>query len=284
MDSPSPIWLSYSRISLFQKCPRAYYITYLYRDPRNNRKVSLITPHLALGSAVHSVLESLSTLPVATRLKTSLVERFETAWERVSGKKGGFASEGEESTFKKKGQAMLRRVIEHPGPLLKKAVKINSELPSYWLCEKDGLKLCGRLDWLEYLEDQDAVRIIDFKTGSTEESVSSLQLPIYYLLASNCQPRKVAGASYWYIARDDYPSPQALPDPLQSSELVLKAGKEIRLATSLERFKCKTGGCKTCRPLEKILSGEAEYVGEGEFNTDLYALFNSGESVTSQIL
>ena len=181
---------------------------------------------------------------------------------------------------------MLRRVMEHPGPLVNKAVKIKMDLPYYWISEEDNLILCGKLDWLEYLEAEDSVHIIDFKTGVGEESVDSLQLPIYHLLAHNCQTRGVKKASYWYIGRDDYPVEKKLPDLDKSRELVLKVGKEIKLARSLERFKCPDGqsGCKHCTPLEKIVRGEAIYVGAGDYNTDLYVTGESMDPRASEIL
>ncbi len=286
MDKFSAVWLSHSSINNFKNCPRAYYLNSIYRDPISGHKVNLVTPSMALGSAVHEVLESLSTIPVATRFDTSLIERFNTAWKKVSGQMGGFSDEGTEASYKKRGEDMLRRVMAHKGPLAEKAVKIKMDLPYYWISEEDNLILCGKLDWLEYLESEDSVHIIDFKTGVGEESVDSLQLPIYYLLAHNCQTRAVKKASYWYIARDDFPVEKKLPDLDKSKELVLKIGKEIKLARQLERFKCPGGeaGCKHCLPLEKILRGESVFVGTGDYGTDLYANFNNSTLPSSEIL
>lgn len=288
MDKFTAVWLSHSSISNFKNCPRAYYLSTIYRDPRNNHKISLMTPSMALGSAVHEVLESLSVLPTSERFKVSLIERFAPAWAKVSGLRGGFESKESEERFRTRGEDMLRRVMAHPGPLSSKAVKIKMDLPYYWLSETDNLILCGKLDWLEYIEAQNAVKILDFKTGLGEEAVDSLQLPIYYLLASNCQNRPVLGASYWYIGRDDLPVPKKLPDLEKSRELILKVGKEIKLARSLERFKCPGGdtGCKYCTPYEKILRGEAEFVGTGDFNADIYVLLSrhNSSSPESEIL
>jgi hypothetical protein len=287
MDKFSAVWLSHSSINNFKNCPRAYYLNSIYRDPISGHKVNLVTPSMALGSAVHEVLESLSTIPVASRFEISLIERFNTAWKKVGGQMGGFSDEETEASYKKRGEDMLRRVMAHKGPLAEKAVKIKMDLPYYWISEEDNLILCGKLDWLEYLEAEDAVHIIDFKTGISEESVDSLQLPIYYLLAHNCQTREVKKASYWYIARDDFPVEKKLPDLDKSKELVLKIGKEIKLARQLERFKCPNGesGCKHCEPLEKILRGEAVFVGTGEYGTDLYANFSDTRSTPqSEIL
>lgn len=286
MDKFSAVWLSHSSISNFKHCPRAYYLNSMYRDPITGHKVNVITPSMTLGSTVHEVLESLSILPTEKRFDVSLVERFQKVWEKVSGQKGGFADQETEDRYKQRGEDMLRRVMKHPGALAEKAVKIKMDLPQYWLSEEDGLMLCGKLDWLEYLESEDAVHIIDFKTGVGEESVDSLQLPIYYLLAHNCQTRTVKKASYWYIARDDMPVEKALPDLEKSKALVIKIGKEIKLARQLNRFKCPEGesGCKHCLPFEKIIRGESVFVGTGEYGTDLYVNFNNSSLPQSEIL
>lgn len=287
MDKFSAVWLSHSSIANFKHCPRAYYLSSIYRDPRSGHKISLITPSMALGSAVHEVLDSLSTLPTAERFKLSLIDRFQKVWSKYHLERGGFADQASQDLYQKRGQDMLRRVMAHPGPLLEKAVKIKMDLPYYWISEPDNLILCGKLDWLEYSPAGDSVAIIDFKTGVGEESVDSLQLPIYYLLAHNCQTHEVKKASYWYLSRDDAPVEKKLPDLDKSKELVLKVGKEIKLARSLERFKCPSGeaGCKHCLPLEKILRGEAVYVGEGDYGSDLYTIFeNSSALPASEIL
>jgi hypothetical protein len=226
-------------------------------------------------------------MPAADRFKISLIERFDSAWAKVSGQVGGFPDKQTEDRYKKRGEDMLRRVMAHPGPLTGKAVKIKESLPYYWISESDNLILCGKIDWLEYDESTDSVSIIDFKTGKGEEAVDSLQLPIYHLVAHNCQPRSVKKASYWYIARDDMPVEKKLPDLDKSKELVMKIGKEMKLARQLERFKCPSGisGCKHCTPLEKILRGEAVFVGTGEYGSDLYANFENNTNLPqSEIL
>jgi len=288
MDKFSAVWLSHSSISDFQKCPRTYFLNNVYKDPRTGHKIMLTSPALALGSAVHAVLESLSVIPVKNRFQVSLVERFQTAWKKVSGEQGGFSDAKTENSYKERGLTMLARVNEHRGPLERLAVKIKAEsdLPQYWLSEEDGLMLCGKLDWLEYLQEDNAVHIIDFKTGVGEERVDSLQLPIYYLLAHNCQERPVKAVSYWYLARDNSPQPQPLPDLATAEATIIKIGKAIKLARSLERFKCPEGpgGCKFCTPYEQIIAGKAKFVGISEFNQDVYTLNKISASPASEIL
>lgn len=271
-DKFGAVWVSHTSMSDFMSCPRAYYIKNIYKDPKTGRKVKLMSPPLALGSAVHEVLESLSQLPKEVRFQESLVDRLDKSWEKISGEKGGFASVSQEEQYKQRGRDMMLRVTTHKGPLSNPAVKIQMDLPNFWLSEKDNIILCGKLDWLEYLPDIDSVHIIDFKTGAHDESGDSLQLPIYYLLTQNCQKRPVVKASYWYLDRQDEPQEQPLPDTATSMERVYKIAKEVKLARSLKRFKCRYGGCRHCNQMEKVVEGKAKFVGIDEFGRDTYIL------------
>lgn len=273
-DKFAATWVSHSSASDFLNCPRAYYLNNVYRDPQTRHKIQLISPPLALGSAVHTVLESLSSLPTEERLKISLIERFNQVWKKFSGKKGGFESVEQEQQYRERGEEMLRRVMAHPGPITRLAVKIKQDLPHYWLSEEDEIILCGKIDWLEYFPDVDSVHIIDFKTSKKEEKSDSLQLPIYRLLVENCQHRQVLGASYWYLGFSDELSERALPDSKEAHARVLEVAKKMKLAKKLQVFKCPNGaqGCMHCRSLEKIVRGEAEFVGLSEYNQDMYIL------------
>jgi len=287
-DKYSAVWVSHSSIGDFLVCPRAYFLKNVYRDPTTNHKISLVSPPLALGQTVHEVLESLSVIPVDKRFDDPLTTKFDAAWKKVSGDLGGFPDKATELAYKKKGQDMITRVVKNPGPLKNLAIKINQDLPYYWLSEEDNIILCGKIDWLEFIKDSDSVHIIDFKTGKYEESPDSLQLPIYLLLATNTQNRPVAKVSYWYLERNDAPKEQALPNMDKSKDQVLEIAKQMSLARKLNRFKCPHNGCRNCKPYEAILEGKAKFVGVGGFGQDLYILFDSsnksGTLPTSQIL
>ena len=283
-DKYSAIWVSHSSISDWLSCPRAYFLKNVYKDPATGKKISLMSPPLALGQAVHEVVESLSVLPVNKRFEKSLLEKFNQVWEKISGKRGGFSSKASEAQFKERGIEMLKKVEKNPGPLKNLAVKIKMELPYYWLSEKDNIILCGKIDWLEYLQEKDSVHIIDFKTGKNDEKKGSLQLPIYYLLVSNVQKRPVIKTSYWYIDRVEKPEEQKMPDIKKAEEEILKIAKEIKLARQLSRFKCPTNGCRACGPMEKIINGEAEFVGVDEFGRRVYILKNLSPNNKHEIL
>ena len=273
-DKYTATWTSHTSISDFLQCPRAYYLKHVYKDSKTNHKVKVMTPPLALGSSVHEVLESLSILPRDQRFTDSLITKFDDVWEKISGEKGGFANDDVEHKYKKRSQEMLRRVVNDPGPIKELSVKIQKELPYFWLDEEENIILCGKVDWLQYFPDSDSVHIIDFKTGQKEESKDSLQLSIYHLLVSECQKRKVSRASYWYLAWSDTLQEMKLPDIEEAREEILNIARDMKLARQLKRFKCPKGedGCFACRPMELVVNGKAEFVGTDDFNYDVYIL------------
>jgi len=277
-DKYTAIWVSHSSMGDFLKCPRSYYLHNVYKDPKTGRKINIVSPALSLGQAVHSTLEPLRDVPVDERVKLDLIAEFEKSWEKVSGKKGGFTNDKEEAEAKARGRAMIERVIKNPGPIARKTVRLkeshNNMPPNFFLSDDDNIILCGLIDWLEYVEENDSIRILDFKTGKHEEKEDSLQLPIYLLLLTALQKRKVSGASYWYIDRDDEPIDMTLPDIDEAREKVLGIALQVKEARGKNLYKCNRGeqGCFACKPYEAILKGEAEYLGIGGYGQDIYFL------------
>lgn len=273
-DKYKATWVSHSSMGDFLKCPRLYYLRNVYKDPKSGHKITVMSPPLALGQAVHEVVENLSFLPVDNRFDISLVKQLGVAWKKVEGDLGGFSNKEEEDEYKNRGGEMLKNIENNPGPLTKKAVKIRSDggLPYYWLDEVENIILCGKIDWLEYVDKNDSVRIIDFKTGKHDEKDDSLQLPIYFLLAKNTQKRKIEGVSYWYMARESKPKPLKLPDEKEAYERIYDVANRVNLARKIGHFKCKSGGCFACNPLERVLKGEGRKVGVSEYRQDIYIL------------
>ncbi len=269
-DKYSALWVSHTSICDFLACPRAYYLRHMYRDPRTKHKVKLMGPALALGQAVHEVLESLSVIPQKTRFLEPIMDKYEKSWAKVAGKKGGFFDRDTEYKYEQRGREMIKRVKDHPGPVAELAVKIKEDLPHFWISEEDNIILCGKVDWLQYLPETDSVHIIDFKTGKQDESADSLQLPIYHLLVNYCQDRKVTKASYWYLDRDDAPVEKPLPGLDEAKKRVLEIARQIKLARQLGRLDCPKGGCRNCAPFEEIVAGKAECVGQDEYGYDIY--------------
>lgn len=260
-DKFTAVWVSHSSLNDFLKCPRAYYLKNIYKDPKTGHKIQVMSPALALGQAVHEVLESLSILPTDKRFDVPLPRLFEKSWQKFTGERGGFFASEVEERYRLRGEAMIARVVQNPGILKEKAVKMKQELPFYWISEEDNIILCGKIDWLLYLPESDSVRIVDFKTSKQEEDAASLQLPIYHLLVHNCQHRNVSGASYWYLEFSDELQHKELPHLEEAHDAVLKLAKKVKLARQLGKFTCPHGGCFACKPLEAVLRGEAKFIG-----------------------
>ncbi len=277
-DKYSAVWVSHSSLGDFLKCPRAYYLNNVYKNPETGKKISIINPSLSLGQVVHETLESLiiDRVPSEKRFTPELLQKFDKNWERVRGEKGGFENDAQEENFKNRGRKMLEMVIEDPGPLLNKAVKLpqDSMPPNFFLSEDENIILCGLIDWLEYIPETESVRIIDFKTGLREEDKNSLQMPIYLLLASNLQNRPVSGASYWYLDpdKDEKIVDQKLPDIQTAKKDVLRVARMVKEARENRVFVCPKGesGCFACKPFEKIIKGEAKMVGINDIGQEVY--------------
>jgi len=276
-DKYNSLWVSHSSINDYLKCPRAYFLHNIYRS-KDNRKINIVNSSLSLGSAVHETLEGLANYKVEERFLHSLEASFEENWKKFSGKTGGFKSEEEEKNAKERARQMILMVEKNPGPLAQKTVKLrpsdNNMPPNFFLSEEENIILNGKIDWLEYVPEDDSIRVIDFKTGKNDEGQDSLQLPIYILLLSALQKRKISGASYWYLERNNEPSPVALPEIFIAREKVLSIARQVKNAKEHNNFECPRGknGCFACRPYEKILRNEAEFVGLGGYNQEMYLI------------
>jgi ATP-dependent helicase/DNAse subunit B len=274
-DKYSSVWVSHSSIGDFLKCPRLYFLHNIYKNEKG-KKINIASPALSLGIAVHETLEGLSKYKAEERFLKPLEETFEEEWRKVSGKQGGFKNEQEEKEAKERGRNMILRVAKNPGPLVKKTVKLppskNDMPPNFFLSEAENIILNGKIDWLEYIPEDDSIKVIDFKTGRNKENEGSLQLPIYLLLLNNLQKRKVSGAAYWYVDCDNEPISVKLPDAKKAYEDVLAIARKIKIAREKGEFNCPRGGsgCFACRPFEKILKGEAEYIGIGGYGQEMY--------------
>lgn len=294
VDKYSAVWVSHSSMGDFLKCPRMYYLHNMYKSPKTGHKVSIVSPHMSLGIAVHEVLEGLAEYPAHERLTRDLRAKFEESWLKVTGKKGGFTSEKEEEEFKQRGKEMINNVIKDPRFLKNKCIKLKRDtMPcNFYISEDHNIILNGLVDWIEYLPLTDSLHIVDFKTGKHEEKEGSLQLPIYLLLCNALQKRKVTKASYWYLESDKMVEKE-LPSTEDAERDVLEVAMKVKEARRIAKkegegkvFVCPEGaydastgegGCMNCRLYEWIINGDErmEYVGVGGFNQDMYIISNS---------
>lgn len=289
-DKYSAVWLSHSSSSDFKKCPRLYFLRNVWKN-ENGRKVNTVSPAMSLGSAVHGVIEPLALLKTEDRFKRNLLEIYEEVWQKFRGRWGGFLDLETENEYKEKGKEMIQNVIENKGPIAKKTIKFyeGNFIPNIFLSEEENIILCGLVDWVEYLDESDSLRVVDFKTGKNDEKDDSYQLPIYKILVEALQKRKVTSAAYWYLEREKVLTKKEILD--EDVELVkeelLDIGRDIKQRKESAKskkelevnFSCPQGeeGCRFCREFELIRNytfdtDEIEYVGVGEYKQDLYLI------------
>lgn len=266
-------WVSHSSIGDFLKCPRAYYLKNVYKTDNGN-KISIVSPYLSLGSAVHEVLEPLAELDEKHRNSVKLAPAFYKAWSKISGEIGGFSSKEQEEEFKQRGVEMLTRVGKNRQNLAGQTTFLldkRDDLPWMWLSEDEEIVLCGRIDWLNRTGNKQ-YRVLDFKTGLKEENDESLQLPIYSVLLEHFLGNSIIDAYYWYLALNDSPTRKIMPDVGKSRERILSIALEIKEARSTKKFECPHKGCFHCTDLSRIIAGEGKFLGKGQYGTELYSL------------
>lgn len=266
-------WASHSSIGDFLKCPRAYYLKNVYKTDNGN-KISIVSPYLSLGSAVHEVLEPLAELDEEHRDSIKLAPAFYKAWAKISGEIGGFQSKEQEEEFKQRGVEMLTRVGKNRHNLAGQTTFLlekRDDLPWMWLSEDENLILCGKLDFLIRLGSK-SYKVLDFKSGSKVESDESLQLPIYSVLLTHFLGKIDIKAYYWYAALHDDPIEKEMPDPEKSRKTILEVALRVKEARLNKDFDCPRGGCIHCQDLERVANGEGKFLGLGQYGTEMYTL------------
>ncbi len=271
MELTNKIRISHSAITDFNNCPRLHYFKSIYRNPKTGNRVQVVNPYLSLGLAVHETIDELIDIAPSKRANKRLGKRFEQIWQNYSGKIGGFASKKQESLFKDRGQVMIKKV-EGSAILSKKSLKKDTELPKMEL--SPSMDLIGNFDWVELMKDG-SLHVIDFKTGKNKENGSSLQLPIYQVLAEKNHNRRVKKLSYWYLEKDNKLTTKQVISTNKCLDIINEKAKEIKQSIESKNFGCssKYRKCFYCKSYESILSGKAEYLGTKD-DRDLYYLAN----------
>ncbi|MBI2196176.1 PD-(D/E)XK nuclease family protein [Candidatus Daviesbacteria bacterium] len=266
------LWISYTALKDFTRCPRSYYLKNRYRDPKTGNRLQVASAPMTLGSLVHDAIKwYLLTGRVAG--KDAVVAQYKNHWLKYRGKRGGFTSTKEEAEFGKRGLAMLDNFMKNVGSL-EPHVPLFDFL-KFRLDEK--IILNGRVDFVGQLPDG-SLHILDFKTGSKEEE-DSTQLHTYAILAESHLQKPVSRISYWYLDRESVPK-EAVLDSLEEKLTWLRdKALQIKRAIDENNWVCIEGGppagglCNDCRSYQAIIDGKGEFQFSDEaFKKDVYFL------------
>lgn len=260
------LWISYTGLKDFLRCPRAFYLKNRYRNPATNNKLQITSAPMTLGSLVHDAIKwYLQTNRTAS--KEQVEKQFRQLWLKYRGKRGGFHSREEEGDFGRRGLLMLDNFMKNAGSLEPNMPAYN--FLRYQLDEK--IVLNGKLDFIGELPDG-SLHILDFKTGAKEEE-DATQLHAYAIMAESNFQKPVSKISFWYLDRDDLPK-EAVLDPLEDKVVWLKnKALEIQKAVLDDDWVCARGEnlCFDCRSYEAIIAGKGEFqYSDPDFKKDVY--------------
>lgn len=254
----NPIYISYTSLSDFLKCPKAYYFKNIYRDKNTGYRIQIASPYLTLGAVVHDAIRWYLQMQGQVT-KEQFEKKFRNLWLKFRGKRGGFIDDLQEAEFGKRGLKMIFNFFEN-------AKNLEKTIPAFDLIKYplvDNLILIGRLDFIG--EDKDGnLHLIDFKTGAQDEK-DALQLHIYAILAENALGKKITKISYWYLDKETE-SKEAVLDSLEAKmEWIKMKSMEIKKTIEVGSWVCIKNGledgklCRDCQDYQDILEGKGQY-------------------------
>ena len=250
----NPIFISYTSLSDFLKCPRTYFLKNIYKD-KEGLRIQIASPYLSLGSVVHDTIKWYLQMRGQVT-KDQLIIKFKNLWPKYQGKRGGFFDDTQEEEFKKRGLKMIDNFLNNIH-VLEKTYHFK-EFPKLNLL--DEVILTGNFDFVGEREDG-TLHLIDFKTGTHDED-NALQLYIYAILAEENFGKKVSKASFWYLDRDNEPREIVL-DPLESHIKWLKEkAEELKKAVEKNEWVCKNHPdlCMDCSNYQLIVEGKGQFL------------------------
>ncbi|MDP3974115.1 MAG: PD-(D/E)XK nuclease family protein [Candidatus Daviesbacteria bacterium] len=274
----NPIYISYTSLRDFLKCPRSYYLKNIYKN-KDDRRIQVASPYLSLGSTVHDSVKWFLETAEKPALD-ELIRKYRDLWPKFSGKRGGFSSREEEGNFGKRGLKMLENFYRNWQVLGKKAPEIT--FPKYNLL--DNIVLIGNFDYIGERKDG-SLHVVDFKTGANDED-DPTQLYIYSILAEVNFEKSVSAAGFWYLDREDQPRDIVL-DPLEPKlDWLKEKAKELKKTIELGEWTCvkndapdvgsspKNGAlCRDCKDYQAIIDGKGEFqFTDYRYKKDVYYL------------
>ncbi|MFH1425890.1 MAG: PD-(D/E)XK nuclease family protein [Candidatus Kerfeldbacteria bacterium] len=178
------------KLRMFENCPRQYKFSYIDHLDKEYKKPK---PYLTMGAHVHNALKDFyEQLEPNKRTYDELEKILRRRWRE---NREGFASKEDEAKWGVKALNTLRLYV-HRTDVTKTPVM----LEDYYDTDiDDQLKIIGRIDRADELEDG-TLHVIDYKTGKyNEDDISDLQLILYALIVSAGQKKPVTKASYLYL-------------------------------------------------------------------------------------
>ncbi|OFW55987.1 MAG: hypothetical protein A2W01_04460 [Candidatus Solincola sediminis] len=230
----SPMRLSYSAVSSYEKCPLSYRFQYI------DRLEVAPSPYLSFGRSMHSALQWLYSRKVSEppALNDLLLE-LDACWES-----DGFCDSEEEDSFRRHATEVLtayyqKNVADFRLPL---AIEERFEI------EMDGYALSGVIDRIDRRPDG-SYEIIDYKTNRKLPELrrlrEDLQLPIYQIACSKTWGISPSKLTFYYLIPNQKYTTK--PQDAQGISRVLERLNRTAEAITARRFPATPGPlCPWC--------------------------------------
>src|SRR3989338_11010542 len=117
------LFLSYTSLKDFEKCPRSFYLKDIYRDPKTGFRMQIPASYMTLGALVHDAIKwflQKDRLPS----KDEMIDQYRNHWRKYRGKRGGFTSLEDEAALGKRGLEMLDNFYRN-------FTKLEPNMPAY---------------------------------------------------------------------------------------------------------------------------------------------------------
>lgn len=268
--------LSYSKMSLFERCPRAYHMLYNEKIPPKPQ------PFFSFGSCIHAVMERF--YDPASRQKPTfdhLQSLLEEQWRFF---RAGYRSAEEEKLYYDEGVKMLKmfhcRFVENQPFIPATNIESYFELP----VGNDAV-MTGFIDRIDKLPKGGSI-ILDYKTEPTdrtqEDVDNDLQLTLYYWAGREFLNKDIRQLGLFMMKHDKLMLTTRTPDDIPPLlERIDDTVRRIQATTTFEP--CINKYCLSCDhligcPLEKQIRSDRT-LRSMEFSDDTVEAGMAGDDV-----
>jgi len=241
------ITLNYSRLNVWDICPRLYRFQYIDRIPTPPK------PALFLANQVHQALQQYLSIPLAEREGINLEQLLRDNWRRHPERPRVFADREEEAEHGRRALSMLQNFLAGDD------ARAEPEAVEQWfeVDVTEGVRLNGKVDRID--RTAGGLVVVDYKTGrlwNREAEMEGLQPVTYTFLVQEATGEPVREVVLFFL-----PANERLvirPDPGVLSEFRERLAAYARTIQAEREFApAPSPFCSICDHRDRCPEGQA---------------------------